>query len=352
MNYNDKDKNDRIENDELNIKSHLNTSFDLSGISVSEELINRTLAAIKEQSSKEEITAPDTAENEAEKKQSPAKIIRWSKYVRGAAGVAAAVLVVMIGYAAIRQFPVGMKKADSSTQQYSLMNEETTADSAAPEAAGAADSSMTESAAADASVNANDFTITAEPNSDTADTSVTAKADAGTTTGTEEPKLGVTAPADSNTNAQESEDRSITSDGLEATPGLKYSMKAAEGEGVFYTFRDIFVPSPEQAEYIMITDNTSNASITLTDQADIQDFYTLMDDHQFTSNTVAGEGEQTFTVEMNSPDTQTLYTMLVGDYLTLRYTQGDTTTESIYDAEDPQLFLGDVETFYLEHKTK
>ena len=103
MNHKDKSKYDRIEQDELNIKSHLNTSLDLSGISVSEDLINRTLAAIKEQAiSSEEVTKTDDL---APRK----KIIAWNRYIRGFAGVAAAALIVVIGYNFIQHMPLCMK---------------------------------------------------------------------------------------------------------------------------------------------------------------------------------------------------------------------------------------------------
>ena len=85
MNYNGKDKNDKIELDELKIKSHLNTSLDLIGISVSEDLINRTLAAIKEQALSGEDEVTQTSIMKPTK-----KIIAWNRYIRGFAGVAAA----------------------------------------------------------------------------------------------------------------------------------------------------------------------------------------------------------------------------------------------------------------------
>lgn len=50
MNF-DKNKSDYSKLDDMNIKSHLNTSLEMSGISVSEDLIQRTLQAIKEQQS-------------------------------------------------------------------------------------------------------------------------------------------------------------------------------------------------------------------------------------------------------------------------------------------------------------
>jgi hypothetical protein len=77
-----------------------------------------------------------------------------------------------------------------------------------------------------------------------------------------------------------------------------------------------------------------------------------MDDHEFTASGADNSGSQDFTVEMKSLDTQALYTMLVGNYLTVRYTQGDTVSESIYYAVENELFQGDIETFYLQFSNK
>ena len=92
--------------DKLNIKSHLNASLDFSNISVSEELIQKTLRAINEEPS----TLVEKDENVMNTRKIP-----WNSYVRRLTGVAAALIVLIGGYSIIKN-SVGMKssKKDSN----------------------------------------------------------------------------------------------------------------------------------------------------------------------------------------------------------------------------------------------
>lgn len=352
MSYSKNNDKLNIEIDDLNIKAHLNTSLELSKISVSEDLILRTLDAIKEQSSGSNEHSEKTGV-----KQPGSKIISWNRHVRGFAAACAAVILVVTGYAAIRQFPVGMKSAaDSATQEYSLMSKEDASEgtdtaaesdintkevpSADTAAVGEAENETSESAAK--------YTLTADLYGategaegalakDAGDSATGAIANDTTANGTG--ANGTAAASDNN-------DMSISSEGItgeEQNPAT---------EVVSYTFRDIFVPSPEQAEYIKITDNRDNISVTLSEQSDIKAFYDIMDDHEFTISGSDSTGNQDFSVEMKSLDTQALYTMLVGNYLTVRYTQGDTVSEGIYYAVENERFQGDIETLYLHFSSK
>lgn len=359
MSYNNDDKLN-IEIDDLNIKTHLNTSLELSGISVSEDLILRTLNAIKEQSP-ENIDHKDKNND----KQSGRKIIPWNRYVRSFATACAAVILVVAGYAAIRQFPVSMKSAsDVTTQENSLMSKKDASEST--DTATSSDINTNETPAADTtavgeaeiatSENATKFSLTAEPDG-AADSAVGALAKenaADSTTGaiandnteSSDGMYGATAASDS-------DDMSISSEGITGEEQKTSSaLRNQDTAAVSYTFRDIFVPSPEQAEYIKITDNRNNTSATISNQSDIKAFYDIMDDHEFTSVGTDNTGSQDFSVEMKSLDTQALYTMLVGNYLTVHYTQGDTVSESIYYAVENELFQGDIETFYLQFSNK
>lgn len=336
MSYNDKNKKDNMEIDNLNIKSHLNTSLDLSRISVSEDLINRTLAAIKEQpiNNKDEV---NTSTQELGK-----KIIPWSRYVRGFAGVAAAIVIVAVGYNIVQQMPIGMKSAsDEAKQEYADSTANTTmmATEEAPEA---------ESAAADTSVALEkgkeeiQYTITAETadaaNSDGSE-ALYGAVDSGNGTGS----TGATDPADPNSQELEG-----TSQDLMTTQNFD-SMARSSDEMVTYTFRDIFIPSPEQAEYITISDNRNDTQVTLTQADDIKAFYIIMDSHQFSAAGNDSLVNPNYTIEMNSPELGTLYTMLVGSNLTVRYTQGETTSENIYYAVEDIQFKHDLEEFFIEY---
>jgi len=360
MSYNKNDDQLNIEIDDLNIKAHLNNSLELSRISVSEDLILRTLDAIKEQS-------PGSTDNsdKISVKQPGSKIIPWNRHIRGFAAACAAVILVVTGYAAIRQFPVGMKSAaDSATQEYNLMSKEEASESTDTTAksdmntdeAPTADTAAVGEAEIASSESAANYSLTAEPygaadgalgalaKDNAADSATGAIANDATESDTG--ANGTTAASDSN-------DMSISSEGI---TGEEQKVSSALGtqdtEVVTYTFRDIFVPSPEQAEYITITDNRENTSVTLSEQSDIKAFYDIMDDHEFTASGSDNTGSQDFSVEMKSLDTQALYTMLVGNYLTVRYTQGDTASEGIYYAVENELFQGDIETFYLKFSSK
>ncbi|MDF2906228.1 MAG: hypothetical protein K0R34_1549 [Herbinix sp.] len=330
MNNND-NKNDKLELDELNIKSHLNTSLDLSGISVSEDLINRTLAAIKEQSvsSKDEVTKTSTMEPTK-------KIIAWNRYIRGFAGVAAAVIIVAIGFNIIQQMPIGMKKSEKAA-----MPELTSMDNSTDMVAESAPAE--ENQIFDANV--------AMEKPDEIQYSIMAEAGA-----LEEESKDLTDGEDSSNLAEADEtelaDGNGSSEGTSANsvPIQEFSaLSRNSDEMITYSFREIFVPTPEQAEYITISDNRNNTSITLTQIEDIKEFYIIMDSHQFTGTGNDSLIDPNYTVEMNSPELGTLYTMLVGRNLTVRYTKGESTIENIYFAIDDAVFKQDLEKFFVEH---
>ncbi|MBP1753731.1 MAG: hypothetical protein H6Q59_129 [Firmicutes bacterium] len=337
MNYNNKNQKETIENDELNIKSHLNTSLDLSGISVSEDLINRTLAAIKEQSE------GNMNETETETKEFSKKIIPWNRYIRGFAGVAAAVIIVAIGYNIVQQGPIGMKKAeDKAMPEYTASQQENTTMMATTEEAPAAADTSTAMKKGEEDIQ---YTITAE----TADTS-----------GIEESKVLDAAEADSSaladnsaladSAATEQQDAAGTESNIaDAGQIQRFATISGNNDNVAtYSFRDIFLASPEQAEYVTISDNVNNISITLTQLEDIQAFYTIMDSHQFTMEGNDSLIDPNYTIEVNSPELGTLYTMLVGSNLTVRLTQGDNVVENTYYAVDDATFKQELEEFLIE----
>lgn len=334
MNHNDKSKYDRIEHDELNIKSHLNTSLDLSGISVSEDLINRTLAAIKDQTTgrSEEVTKTD---NLAPRK----KIIAWNRYIRGFAGVAAAALIVVIGYNFIQHMPLGMKKSENTAMPETL----TALDSSAQAPAAQESAPTEENQLFDANLSMKEsedvqYTITAE-----AGALAEEKSDGTFGEGTT-----------GNEGAEKSELSAMNGDSENMDQNIEapqeFVARATDSdEMITYGFRDIFIPSPEQAEYITILEHKNSTSITLTKAADIRAFYDLMDHHQFTGAGDISPSDPNYTVEMNSPKLGTLYTMLVGSNLTVRYTQSDNMVEKIYNAVNDTVLKQELEDFIMEY---
>jgi hypothetical protein len=330
MNYNEKEKNDKIERDELNIKSHLNTSLDLSGISVSEDLINRTLVAIKEQSSSSKNEVTKTSIIEPTK-----KIIAWNRYIRSFAGVAAAVVIVAVGYNLVQRMPFGMKKSSDSAVPELAVTMDSAAESAPSEGTAGEENQSFDTSAVTEKEDEILYTITAEAG---------ALEEGSTDNGrglSDSNRTGETIP--------ETENAKLKSADSNMPQTQEFAAETPSTDNVVtYTFREIFLPTPEQAEYITISDNRSDASITLTQPDDIEAFYIIMDSYQYSSTGTDSMIEPNYTVEMNSPELGALYTMLIGKNLTVRYAQGENTTENIYYVVDDTEFKQGLEEFFVE----
>jgi hypothetical protein len=350
MSYSSYEDKRNIELDDMNIKAHLNASLELSQISVSEDLIARTLAAIKEQAADKAGSDDRTSE-----KQDHNKLIAHSRYIRGLATACAAVLLIVVGYTAMKQFPLGMKGASSAAdQEINLTTEATVSDNMS---ATASSEAPRKAATEDALLEDNDISAAKDATNDTFDVQNEEAADTTMDTAAEDQTMYSTAAntddasdigSFNDATALEKNDMSIKSEGDYSGEMNSSSMLQSPEVQVYYTFRNILIPSPEQAEYIVITDNLSNTSVKLTTQEDIRAFYEIMDDHEFAAFGGDPTGSQDFTVEMKNTDTQMRYRMLVGRYLTVTYTQGDTVFEKYYYAVDEELFQGDIETLYLE----
>lgn len=99
-------KRDVIEVDEFNIQYHLNTSLEAEGISVSEDLINRTLDAIRRQRAEDNGLASEELKN-----KKPSSILKHTRFL---VKIAAAILVLVVGINVVRVIiPFGMKSDKS-----------------------------------------------------------------------------------------------------------------------------------------------------------------------------------------------------------------------------------------------
>ncbi len=339
MSYNgNRNKDKKIENDDMNIKAHLNTSLDLDGISVSEELFQRTLAAIKEQQTQRE----EHVDAKGEEKFGT-KITPWNRYVRSIAGVAAALLLVVVGYNVVKQMPI-------------VKQETTSMDSAAPKAnlmMKQSDSEEEKTEMAETPAGANTTADTAAKDADQVVPEANSEYTISAETFADEGTFGAAAK----------EDGALKATGQEGTEGETLITSIPEGKTqefstatvgtkdsvVTYTFRDIFLPIPEEAEYITISSNKVGTSITLTALEDIQAFYLIMDTHRFTGDGQEAANDQDYTVEMKDPNTQALYTMYLGANLMIKFTQGDNVSESVYYPDDAALLKQDIEIFLQEY---
>jgi hypothetical protein len=115
------------------------------------------------------------------------------------------------------------------------------------------------------------------------------------------------------------------------------------------SFRDIFLPDPEQAVSLIITDETNAGSILLTEHTEILDFYTVMDNYQFTTATEnATELNYSIEIVTAAPD-ESDYILMVGDNVTVRYVVGAITSEKLYQATDLEAFQQAVTDFYQKY---
>lgn len=331
MSYNDKN---RIEIDDMNIKSHLNTSLELSNITVSEDLINRTMEAIRQ--------SQTTAQDDIRAYEQGRKKLHWIKYVRTFATVAAAAVLIFIGYRAVdtMNFNVGSKKNasdmaknDGRSEAPVEKSEEQSVNLAATESA---DADMDNAAMMDKTEDINQKDIT-----------VADSVDEGLGADTEYKSEQIFTITADTTTADSGEGTSGNVGGGELTPADE---KEAElNSELRLTFREIFLPDPLKAEYIAITNEANDITVTLTDQVDIQDFYLVMDQHIF-AYSEATSSQTSFTLESKLRDIEASYTMAVGENdIAIITSLGDTESSSIYRAEDQILFIKNVDELYRKY---
>lgn len=350
MNYNN--KKHELEMDDLNIKAHLNTSLDLSGISVSEDLINRTLAAIK---ASEQEKAPEEVVSEKESTIGK-RVIPFGRYIRGIAGVAAAVFIVIVGYGVLKTVNF---KADNNTKSAAPeMTYDMAADTAAQdgstismaESTGAALAEEEMAALESENKVASDDSVgiaATEPKEKEILYSITAQTDSGNANYGSASGKGEDGSSANDTSTEY--DNLKVGASLTAKADEDMSMKSA---GIIeLSFRDIFLPDASKAEYITIKNETDGTNITLTEQTPIEEFYDMMDINQFIHVSDANT-ELSYSVEARGYESGALYTMVVGNYIEITYSEGEMGSYSIYQAVDHALLKQNLDEFYKKHINK
>lgn len=333
MNYNRNEK-PNIEHDDMNIRSHLNASLDLKGISVSEDLINRTLQAIQKVSQQQEGNQ-DTADVKARTK----RVAPWTRYVRTFAGVAAAALVLVAGYG-LFHMAGGMKKGDMSQ-----LSTEGTAQDSENGTALKSDGTAYGTAESSADINTDDGTAQEEINIASAADSGTDTVDKQEFTMTEESdtQYSISSSVDESGNTGGSSDASTAHQDSLLTGGkpAKSTYKAD-----YLAFRDIFLSDPGLAQNVTVTDETTGTQITLTDSEDISALFEVMDHQQFIHDTEAVV-EKSYTIEVTvSEENDAVYTMTVGSSIIIDYTDGLTSSHGIYKAQDSAQLLQELSDFF------
>lgn len=301
MNSNQTKQN--IEKDDMNLKMHLNTSLENSGISVSEALINRTLTAIKNQSDNtpaiEEIKQPET------------KIIPWTRYLRNLTAVAAAGLILVMGLNSLGQKSMKNDVAENSKEK--------SYDMAASESApNTANNSFT------ADEDANSFSFKTDQAFEDNKLSATGKdqnMDAG----------------DVKMNAVKEEFSDADETGISTTLSDIYTL----------SFGDISPITAEAAESVNIIEGATNNAVFLSNQADIDQFYNLLAGFTFAEGAQLS-GSNKYLIRISS--TGASFTLSVEDsYINTSYVYGEDRVEGKYDTVDHGALLLELDQLYQKY---
>lgn len=265
--------------DKLNIKSHLNASLDFSKVSVSEELIQKTLRAINEDPS----TLVEKEENVMNARKTP-----WNSYVRRLTGVAAALIVLIGGYSIIKN-SVGMKSSKEDSGGY--MENSISMDMAQPEAK--------------SQVSEDDQVLFSATDRALDDV------DLGTTENTtltkeEELKMDVAAVEDdSNENGY----------GITSSPNLTSETSDARLGSVKFT--QIFQGAVDQIESIMITDDGASKSVIITEDLEISKVYSLLDSYLYSAAESGLSSDIYYAIEIREKQSDDINTITIGDTVTI-----------------------------------
>lgn len=273
--------------DELNIKSHLNTSLELEGISVSEDLINRTLDAIK----KEETKIKDDG---------PLSFVR--KHGKLLATVAAAVILLVVGINASKLFTV--KKTDDI-------------------------GNTTKSNEAKSSETAPEYNMAIKEDTEGDQVNFTAANENGemlksyTAAGSTEPD---------NTAETTSDDTGSATD-----------FKFTAVQDIGFKFSEIISIKREDVKSVKITSMATDKTVGLTNQDDIDKLFSLMDNYTFDYGTEELGSEQ-YIIDLIGEDMDSRIT--VGETVVqVEYTNKDTASNSIYCASDQNKLIEDLKAY-------
>lgn len=307
MSFEDKKINDK-EVDELDIKSHLNTSLEAERISVSEDLINRTLAAINNAESEEPIV----------KKSS----IFSSGHIRTLVAVVAAIFVLAVGLNAIRIFvPSGMK-SDNSVQEAKdydmdggiMKNEE----------------ARSENYLFSYGVSEDSKEATMESEVTSAGSEVKDKIDYTTT----DNSLGV--------GTYKSEDI-ISDDAIEykADESIPESDNSIVSTQEFeLMFIDIAIIDVDAVTSIIITSEYKNEEKVIADKKQIESFYSLMNDHSY-QESIGENSDNRYIIDIIGEEI--VSHIVIGYYdIVVEHTKKDMVSHNIYKATDQSKLIEDL----------
>lgn len=293
MSFNRKDIN-KFDIDDLNIKDRLNASLESEGISVSEDLIRRTLDAINKQK------VDDLADiNKDGKYIKPASLLKRTRFLVTAA---AAAIIFLVGMSAIRILSP-QKKADKASP--STME---SADNAGYAQKAAMDTDASESGFANEETaksmdkGTDDYKLCSEEKS--GDTSDMFAADTDTK---KDVSMGLTSV--------------IKRDGL--------------------GFDDIAYMESADVKSVKITSLTSGKEITLAGPDQVKRFYSVMENHSFIPET-AGQTDGQYIIEIQGDGKESKITIGT-NYIEADTTDNDTVSHGLYSTTDYGKLMEDLE---------
>ena len=228
----------RTETDDLKIKSHLNTSLEAEGISVSEDLIKRTIEAINNQKDEELKTK---------------KLFVFPfRQVRTLVAVAAAFLVLVVAFNAIRILGPGGMKSDNAADEAKSYD-------------------MDGSAAKNKeSTSKNDNFIYDMDDSNDKNDESTSRDDI----------LEYDMAEDSAEIAMESESNGFE-EGLDQDKKEPDNNKMFTAQNFGLVFTEMLLVNPDNVKSISISSADNNETIVITEQEQIQLFYSIMDSYSY-----------------------------------------------------------------------
>lgn len=294
--------------DEFNIKSHLNTSLEAEGISMSEDLIRRTMDAIRLQDAKGSDTAKDIYRH--------TKPI-FNRQARTLVTVAAAALILIAGLSALRTLsPIGMK--GESTADDSVKNDD--ADGGRRELLSTVQRAPEEANA----VNENDEVNTAE--------------------------FKMAAALDKEDSAKEINiDEEQASDMIFGTDAVDNGIEKEENplnDDVAYTaqlssFTDIALIEAADVKEFKLSIGAASDTNIIADKEKINKFYLIMGKYSYLQSAEADSNIH-YTVNIIAEDKESRISF--GDTtLIVDIVQDDTVTHGIYSTDDHSMLLRDLD---------
>jgi len=298
------------------IKSHLDHSLDINDIRVSEELILRTLNAVKKAETEQQL-------DNKQVEKSTHKLIPWNKYIRRTASAVAALLVFGVGISIISGYLSIGQLSKSQDMETAPRSDE---------------KAMTEST--EASDNAiEDYAK---------DENAGMKSD-------DRPKSSVNygrkdEPGNSLDGGDGHEGFGAGSNGSpDIVSGVANLPEEDKKADQVFRLGSIFVSSPTFAEYMKITELGTKKEIVLKEKDDINSLYLLLKGYTFTSNSTS-PSKQSFMIETksNEPEGQK-YTMVIGDGISVTTQVGTTVSYSTYTIKDYQAMIKKLTSFCKEY---